>query len=176
MKTEDRFLIGIMIGVVLLVAVALAVVRMRPVPEYMGGDTPEAVAHDYLLALQREDWPRAHSALATSLACYPATAEVLFNDLSAQPYERDFDNVTLRVEASSIEGDSAIVTVRETHFQTGGIFSSGQSTSDFEMSLSRQDGSWRVTRSDRHWLWHWHDPGDQSCEEMRRGQSMRPVP
>lgn len=176
MKTDDRFLIGITLGIVVLVVAALVVVRMRPAPEYMDEDTPEAAAHNYLLALQREDWARAHAGLAPTLACYPATVEVFFDDLSAQPYQRDFDNVTLRVESSTVEGDSAIVTVRQTRFQTGGLFSSGQYTQDFEMSLNRVDGTWRVTRSDQHWLWFWHDPSEQSCDEMRRSMTPRIFP
>ena len=55
MKSPDKFLIGIIIAVVVLLAVVFGVILSRPAVEYQSEDTPAGVAHNYLLALQDED-------------------------------------------------------------------------------------------------------------------------
>ena len=54
MKTTDKILIGIVAGIILLIIVALVVTLSRPEPTYQPEDTPEGIAHNYLLALQKE--------------------------------------------------------------------------------------------------------------------------
>jgi len=46
MKITDKFLIGSVAGVILLVSVAFAVAFLRPKPTYQSDDTPEGVAHN----------------------------------------------------------------------------------------------------------------------------------
>ena len=168
MPTNDRFLLGIVAGVVLLVVLAFAAARLQPEPSYLPEGSPEASAHNYLLALEREDWSRAHGYLSPSLICYPATAAVLIDDLSEEgARNRDFEGVELRVGATSVEGDLALVTVREARYWTGGLFDSGQSTSDFEMKLRREADAWRILRSDRYWWWAWSDGSEGSCRQDR---------
>lgn len=61
MKGIDKFLIVMVVGVVVLVGVVVAVVLLRSgEASYEPNSTPEAVAHDYLLALQWEDYERAY--------------------------------------------------------------------------------------------------------------------
>ncbi len=164
MSSNDRFLAAIVAGVLVLVVVAFAAARLRPEPEYRSDDSPEAAAHNYLLALQREDWERAQALLSPSLPCYPESPEVLLDDLSeGNRWLRDFDNLELQVESSSVEGDVALVTVRETRFWTGGLFDSGQSSRDFEMKLVREAGTWRLAQSDSYWWWMWSDPPPEGC-------------
>jgi hypothetical protein len=68
MKGTDRFLIGIVAGVVILVVAVLAIALLRPnQPSYEPDDTAEGVAHNYLLALQLEDYGRAQGCLSRSL-------------------------------------------------------------------------------------------------------------
>jgi hypothetical protein len=56
MKKSDKFLIGIVVVVVLLIVVALVITLTRPEPSYQAEDTPESVAANYLLALQKRDY------------------------------------------------------------------------------------------------------------------------
>lgn len=172
MSGSDRSLALIVAGVVVLVVAALAAVRLRPEPAYRDADTPEGVTHDYLLAMERQEWSRAYGYLSPGLPCYPESAEVFVDDVTEQGFVRDFENVELRVEGASVEGDVALVTVQETRYWTGGLFDSGQSTSDFEVKLQREADGWKIVRADRYWWWTWHEPGDAPC---RTGRTVRPV-
>lgn len=172
MSGHDRTLAAIVAGVIVLVVVALVAVRARPEPTYRDEDAPEAVAHDYLLAMEREEWSRAYGYLSPSLRCYPESAEMFADDVTREPWLRDFDNVELRVMDAKIEGDVALVTVRQTRFWTGGLFQSGQDTSEFEMKLQREADGWKIVRSDGFWWWMWHDESNQPC---RTGRSAKPV-
>lgn len=174
MSGNDRTLVGIVVGVVVLVVVAFVAVRLRPEPTYREDGSPEAAAHNYLLAMERGEWARAYGYLAPTLRCYPASAEVFADDITQDAWLRDFDNVELRVESATIERDIAVVTVRESRFWTGGLFQSSQTTSSFEMKLQRTADGWRIERSDRFWWWNWSDPGDGPCRQGRVPKPARP--
>ena len=74
MQKTDRFLLGFVLGALLLVALVLVLAVRRPPPEYQPEDKPENIALNYLLALQRADYPRAYAALSPALRHYPASA------------------------------------------------------------------------------------------------------
>jgi hypothetical protein len=64
---QDRFLLGILIAIGLLVITSLALFFMRPAgQEYLPEDTPQAVVHNYILALNRGDLERAYRYLVES--------------------------------------------------------------------------------------------------------------
>ena len=71
MKSTDKFLISIVIGIMLLVVVAFGIAFLRPEPTYQSEDTPEGVVHNYLMALQREEYYRAYSHLSPVIPGYP---------------------------------------------------------------------------------------------------------
>ena len=71
MKSSDRFLMVIIIGIVLLAAGAFALTLSRHEPAYQSDDTPEGVAHNYLLALLKEDFSLAYGYLSLTLDSYP---------------------------------------------------------------------------------------------------------
>jgi len=172
MSGNDRSLIGIIAGVVVLVVVAFVAVRSRPQPTYREDDAPEAVAHNYLLAMEHEEWARAYGYLSPSLPCYPESSAMFADDITQDPWIRDFDSVELRVQSANVEGDIAVVTVRETRFMTEGLFQSSQTTRDFEMKLQREADGWRIVRSDAYWWWNWSETGGRPCRE---GRSLKPA-
>lgn len=163
MKTTDKFLIGIVSAVILLVGAAFAVALMRPKPAYREEDTPEGVAHNYLLAIQQKDYERAYGYLSPGLANYPDSDEEFENDVQHDRYR--FNNldsdVTLEVESSEVTGERSTVIVRRTNFYQGGLFSSNSYTARFEMRLRRENGAWRIVDSDEYWVYCWSDP--KSC-------------
>ena len=55
MKSTDKVLIAIVAGIILLIIVAFVVALAKPEPTYQAEDTPEGVAYNYLLALQRKN-------------------------------------------------------------------------------------------------------------------------
>src|SRR5262245_57084040 len=116
MKSTDKFLIGIVIGVIVLIGIAFAVVLLRPQPTYQAEDTPEGVAHNYLLALQQEDYARAYNYLSPSLEGYPASADEFKEDIDRQGWqfhELADGSTTLAIESSHQTGEQAEVSVQE---------------------------------------------------------------
>ena len=62
---QDRFLIGILVGVAVLVVVAVGVFFLRQNDQtYIAEDTPDGVVHNYVLAIQLGDYDRAYGYLA----------------------------------------------------------------------------------------------------------------
>jgi hypothetical protein len=159
MKSTDKFLIGIVGGVILLIVVAFAVAFLRPKPTYLPDDTPEGVAHNYLFALQQKDYARAYGYLSPTLSGYPKSAEAFASDASDYNWNFGDGSNTLQVESSSITGDRAVVLVRETVFYEGGLFNSSQYANTFEMTLQRdpKSGAWKIVESDSYWAWCWNN-------------------
>jgi hypothetical protein len=165
MKGIDRFLIVIVGGVVLLVAVVIAVVLLRSGKvSYQPDDTPEGVAHNYLLALQWEDYERAYSYLSPTLPGYPATAQEFTKNVDDHSWSFPRpDDVSLAVEAVKDTGEQAKVSVRRTSFYSGGVFDSGQSSTTFEMTLVREGDEWQVVEADRYWWKCWGVATGSGC-------------
>ncbi len=166
MKTNDRFLIGIVIGLVLLVVAALVVARMRPEPTFQAETSPEGVAMNYLLALQQRDLSRAYGYLATDLSGYPTTLEKFAADLNR--YGGGLDErenaVGHEVVETSVIGNQATITMGKSVFTEGGLFDEGQYRYTFLMHL-RRDGPetpWKLTGSDSNWAWCWNEK--EGCE------------
>jgi hypothetical protein len=162
MKRTDTFLVAIVAAVVLLVVAVFVVVLLRPnQPAYQPDDSPEGVAHNYLLALQLEEHNRAYGYLSPRLPGYPAnlvrfTRHVENERWTFGYYDQD---VSLAIEAVDVTGDRANVDVRKTAFRRGGLFDSGQYSTTFEMRLRREDGAWKIIGSDSYWAhcWEWAD-------------------
>lgn len=146
MKRTDKFLIGIVVGVVLLIVVALVFV-MQP-SSYLAEDTPEGIVHNYILALQEEDFARAYGYLYTGMSEYP-DADKFESDLSKDSSSyRNRSSSTFSIDSSDIKGNQATITVRETKFYEGNILDSGQNTQIYEVSLILEDGEWRIDGAD----------------------------
>ena len=161
MKSTDKFLIGIVVGIVLLVVAAFVVTLTRPEPTYQAEDTPEGVAHNYLLALQKQDYQRAYGYLSPTLKGYPVSAERFAGNVedSSWLFRLDTDT-TLAVESARVTGNRAAAQVRESRFDGGGLFDSSQSTTIFEIKLQLENGQWKIVDADYYFAWCWrHSEG-----------------
>jgi len=162
-KKTDKFLMVIVIGIVLLVAVAFGVALLRPEPTYQSEDTPDGIAHNYLLALQKEDYTRAYGYLSPSLKHYPATVNDFLRDIERDEWMfRVNENASLAVVDVKITGDRAVVAVRETRFFGRELFSSGQSMGNFDMKLELENGAWKIVQSEYYFAWCW--TGEDKCK------------
>lgn len=164
MKNPDKFLIGIVAGILLLIVVAFVVVLARPQPEYRNDDSPEAVVHNYLLALRLGDYERAREYLSPRLKGYPKDAEALADDVDEHSRLR-FDNrdVTLDTQSAVIRGNTATVEVLESSFTGGGLFDSGNYNRRFDMKLRQENGEWKLVDGDNYWTSCWEQlPADDS--------------
>ncbi|MBW2589509.1 MAG: hypothetical protein JRD71_02105, partial [Deltaproteobacteria bacterium] len=63
---KDRFLIGILVGIGVLITAALVVffTRQGDGQTYMQESTPDGVVHNYVLALQQGDFQKAYGYLS----------------------------------------------------------------------------------------------------------------
>ena len=75
MKDTDRFLLGMVAGILALVVVAFVLVLRQPEPTYRDDDSPAAAVHNYLLATHRKEFERAYEYLSPTVAGYPETEE-----------------------------------------------------------------------------------------------------
>ncbi len=152
----DKFLIGIVAGAVVLVLVSLFVIATRTPPAYLPETTPEAVASNYLLALQQGDYARAQAALSPALKGYPATAaEVADAAAAGRPNYYSFQGVehaTFTVLGSRPLGDSAgtvRVQVQERRFEGGGMFGGGEYRTESYLDVVQSGGTWKVVNGGR---------------------------
>jgi hypothetical protein len=138
---QDRFLTGILIfiGLLVILAVSLFFIRQRGQQSYGPEDTPDGVVRNYILALQKEDYPRAYTYLAENVA---------------QGSERGFslgiasnaETITLTaIEIGStrrISADSATVSLDIVQNQDS-LFSNAYRQSQIA-TLTRENGKWKI--------------------------------
>jgi hypothetical protein len=168
MKSVDRLLVAVTAGIVLLVVGAFAITLLRPEPEYQPETSAEGVAHNYLLALQKQEYKRAYGYLSESLDGYPDTVEDYMRDVRDHSYLFGLDeDTTLAVDGAQVSGDHAFLRVRESRFSGGNLFWSNQSTAPFDMELLLENDTWTVLRADRYFA---------PCWESEKGCGYMPVP
>ena len=156
MRSADKVLIGIVIGIVVLVLVVFAVTLLRPEAEYRSDDDPAGVVHNYLLALQNEDFDRAYQYLWMGLTGFPANAQRFEDNVEDHRWSFHANtNNTLSVGEAEISGDTATVSVRETRFYENGLFDSDQRVGEFDMELRKEGGGWRIYDGDAYFVRCW---------------------
>jgi hypothetical protein len=165
MKGTDRFLVGIVALAVVLVGVVLAVALMGGNrAAYRPDDTPQGVAHNYLLALQRQDYERAHGYLYRWMKSYPLDVNAFERDVKSKSHSFGYgaDSVSLAIEDVNVTGDKAEIVVRRTGSRPAGLFGDVEYSTTFPMSLRIDEGAWKITNSGEYWANCWLWP--QGCE------------
>lgn len=148
MKSSDKVLIGIVAGIIILVIVALVITMTRPEPTYIPDDTPKGVVHNYLLALQREDYEKAYGYLSPTVYHYPSSTQQFKTIVEANSYRfRTGTEVSISVDDATISGKNATVEVTESRFYGGDLFDSGQSIYTFSMDLQLEGNDWKIVKS-----------------------------
>jgi len=166
MKKNDKMLIGIVIGIVLLIIVALMVTLAKPEPTYQSEETPEGVTHNYILAFQKEDFERAYGYLSPSLDGYPETLAEFEDDVHENPWRFRMDtNITISLGEVKTISSKTLVKVTESRFDGGGLFDSGQRTTDFDIELKLDNGAWKIIDSDYYFHYCWRDPSGYQCHD-----------
>jgi hypothetical protein len=149
---QDRFLTGILIGILVLVVVALALFFARQQKQaYMTGDSPEAVAFNYVLAITEKDYQKAYTYLADrpNKPSYDSFRQSFFNG-TVSP-----SNVGVDVGEAEINGDEATVQVNLV-YPSNDPFSSSYSNADRAL-LARQNGVWKISSMPYNfWDYNWY--------------------
>ena len=156
MQGSNKFLFGLVIGIILLVIVTFSVVMLRPEPTYQDDSTAAGAAHNYLLALQEGDFERAYTYLPADFK-YPTDAEDMANDARQNSwlFETGGDH-TLAVDSVNQKSDNeAVVTIRKTIFYNDGLLGSHEESQTFTMQLINEEGEWKVSQADLYWSNCW---------------------
>ena len=157
MRSTDKYVIIFAIGIVALIVVALAVAAMQPEKTYLEGDGPEAVAHNYLLALEEGDLDRAYSYLSPDLKGYPPDVRTFRRNILRDEYQfPSADNSAAMVLDSVEVGEGwATAYVRMTANYGGGLFGLGRHTDEFDLQLERTGDGWKIVDGRRLFLYCW---------------------
>lgn len=161
MKGTDKFLVGIVAGALLLVAVVLGVLFTRPQVGFVSDDTPEGVVQNYLLALQQEDSSRAYGYISPKLRGYPDSVADFKRDLEFNS-RIFYDDSSVTLEILSVEElgvGRAVVEVRETRFYSRGLFSSPSYDHTFDLYLTQVDSRWFISDGDMYFAHCWNVSG-----------------
>ena len=145
---QDRFLVGILIGIGLLVVAALAVFFTRnDTQTYISEDTPEGVTHNYVVAILNKDYEKAYTYLA-ELENKPTYEQ--FRDAFIKGMVNP-DNAAVDIGGSEITGDTASVDVAIVYNPTD-PFSTGYR--DVQRAvLVMQDGAWKLSSMPTYYFW-----------------------
>lgn len=149
---QDRFLIGILVGIGVLIVIALGLFFTRQdTQEYVSDDTPEGVVHNYSLAVYQEDYEKAYEYLgdAKNKPTFSEFQKAFFN------HYVDPRNVGLEVGESKIAGEEAFVTLYLI-YNTSDPFSSSYRGTE-TAHLEKQKGQWKLLQMPYNfWSYDWY--------------------
>ncbi len=152
---QDRFLVGILIfiGVLIVTALALFFIR-RDNQVYAPETTPDNIVRNYALALQKQDFQRAYTYLADN----PAKP-------TYDAFRRAFLTNQLNVSSNALQvGSAQYIGSGEANvnltilYESFGPFSQGSSSTDIA-NLVQQGGVWKISYMPYpFWSFDWQVP------------------
>jgi hypothetical protein len=150
----DRFLTGILIGIGVLIVLALGLFFSRQEStDYRPEDTPEGVVHNFILAIERQEYERAYSYLAET-DTKPSYA--VFRSAFLQNRLDPRGAVAAAGEAEIFDNE-AIVSLTVTRGQSG-LFADPYRDMQ-SVLMVQQDGEWKIQQAPwPYWDWDWSIP------------------
>jgi hypothetical protein len=152
---QDRFLMGILIFIGVLVIAALVLFFARPsTAVYQPDDTPAGVVYNFALAVQSNDYGRAYASLA-DLENKPSEVVfrqgLIYNSSGTDGYAIQID------ETQMLDSENAWVNV-SIHYLSSGPFDNGWTSVDHAVVV-RQNGVWKVSLMPYpYWSYDWYQP------------------
>ena len=150
---QDRFLMGILIFIGVLVVAALALFFIRKDSQAYGAeDTPDGVIRNYALALQKQDFTRAYSYLAdeTGKPDYESFRKVFLTN------QLDFSSTAVQVGKVQFMGGGESTVSVTVLYAGSGPFNQGWSSVD-TASLVQQNGAWKlISMPYPYWSYDWY--------------------
>jgi hypothetical protein len=148
-RQPDRFLLGIVVGlVVLLIAAAISVVLLRQPAQELPADTPGGTVQRFYSALQNKDYAGAYNYLSDSMQDKPTLAAFTNYNTSYYTGGDSYSSPQrIRIDDATITGDDATVPVAvTTYYNSGSPFGgSGDYTNTEVFSLHKDNGTWLIT-------------------------------
>ena len=150
---QDRFLVGILIFIGLLVIAALVLFFVRQeAPAYGPEDQPEGVIRNYAVALQKGDYSRAYNYLAD--VSYKPTYDSFLSAFMTR--QLDTGNAALQIGEKPLQSDDKATLAITVLYPGSGPFDTGWSSTD-KATLVRQNGAWKITYLPYpFWGWDWY--------------------
>ncbi len=139
---RDRFLLGILIGIGVLVVAALILFFTRQGQITYGDDsTPAGALQNYFLAIQKRDYTRAYTYLADR------PGKLGLDDFRRPFFSNQAGEITgtaVEIGETTLDQQKQMATVQVTILRAGqGLFDTGSRQQD-AASLVRQNGDWKV--------------------------------
>jgi hypothetical protein len=153
---NDKFLLGIVVGIVLLIVVATVVVLARgPQEDYIADNTPAGVVHNYFLAIQRRDYDKAYGYISDEIEAKPDLDEFI----RTVDYPAGQSETSIQIGESTVNADRAQVEIGITTYRGGSLFDSGNDTHyDTAYLHATGDGQWRLTEFPYpYWGYDWNE-------------------
>lgn len=150
---QDRFLIGILGFIALLVIAALTLffVRRDSVATYKPDDTPDGVVYNFVLAIQNEDIDRAYGYLADQDG---KPTEEAFRQSILSGYMNS--SASVQVGEITMMGDESAWVMVYIHYMGTGPFDTGWDSNE-TATLVRQNGAWKITYMPYpYWSYDWY--------------------
>jgi len=158
---QDRFLLGILIGIAILVLLALLVFFLRPDGlQYSADDTtPEGVVRNFIVAIHLQDYQKAYDYLAED--DYKPTF-----DQFSQPFQLKYITPAdsgIEIVGASISGERATAQV-SVIYNARDPFAGSYRSSD-QAVLILQSGQWKIRQMPYpFWYYGWYQ---EPYEEFR---------
>jgi hypothetical protein len=156
MRTSDKFLVAVIVGLLLIAGAALFSRARQPQQLYQEEKTATAVASNYIMSFQEGDFERAYGYLSPELPGYPDDLQDFIRQVNTESYLFDRDQATSYRALSQEEGDDwAVVEVESSYFYRDGFFLNNRSTTSFTLSLELVEGEWKISGGDRFMAYCW---------------------
>ena len=158
--------IGVLLCATLVVGlVAFFALTNRP-KGYQSGDSPEATAYNYLMALVKKDYRRAYGYLSPTLPQYPEDLDIFIRDLEQHNllpvYELD---PCVYIEGAEVKSDQAEVKLRVQYYdpclRSWWLEIQNLTQTPGQMRLEQVEGSWKIVDADD-WFFYYGCWADSS--------------
>ncbi len=149
---KDRFLIGILLGIVVLIVVALAVFFTRKDNlMYVDGSEPSDIVTNYVVAVHKKDYEKAYSYLA-DLPNKPTfeNFKTAFINHSVDPASAGLEIGKAELSETTASVEFGII------FNPGDPFSGGYRNTEYGQ-LVKQNGVWKISQLPYTvWAYDWY--------------------
>lgn len=140
---KDRFLVGILIGISLLVVAALVLFFVRQgSTQYIDDSQPAGALHNYVLALQQKDYERAYSYLAD----HPGRPS--FDAFRGAFYDyqiSEINSTAVEIGEPLLEDSGETASIPVTLIRTSADPFTGPSRRQELARLVNQNGKWKIS-------------------------------
>lgn len=153
---QDKFLTGILVGVVVLVVIAVGLFFFRDSDRtYIADGTPQAVVLNYVLAVQTGDYQRAYSYLAEE---YEDETKPSFAQFRSYFSYGDYRYNTIGINIISVDQEEYLAWVNlETVESDGGLFREVYRARDTAILIKDDSGDWKlISMPYQFWGWEWY--------------------